>query len=220
MPIYKKLPRSKPKKPDEFISFFDRLYHKAYERGPFVIAVLAVVAIVGLGILFWRTYHEHRAEKISEKYYQATLKGKEEREEILRDIKKSNLYAPLGIWASLELADQASGEGACDQILSELKPYVGHGESAPLRSVIYLKVGGCLEDKKDWKGAENLYEQGRFDSKNLLKDWCSLHLARVKRDLGDSEGAKKILEEILAKDSEASAPVKDEARTALNLFPK
>src|SRR5262245_41674082 len=209
MPIYKKLPRSKPKKPDEFISFFDGLYHKAYERGPFVLAVLAVVAIVGLGILFWRSYHEHRAEKTSEKYYQATLKGKEEQEEVLRDIKKANLYAPLGVWASLELADQASGEGACDQVLSELKPYVGHGDNGPLRSVIYLKTGGCLEDKKDWKAAEGLYQEGRSDSKNLLKDWCSLRLARVKRNLGDAEGAKKILEELLAKGSDASPPVQE-----------
>src|SRR5262245_67517 len=210
MPIYKKLPKAKPKKPDEFISFFDRLYHKAYERGPAVVAVLIVIAIVGFGILFWHGYHERRTEKTSEKLFLATQKGKEERASVLKDIKKGNLYGPLGVWASLELANQEAEEGNCDAVISELESYTGKGENPVLRSLIELRLGGCLENKKEWQKAAKIYEGCRSDSKNDLKDWCALRLAWVKKSLGDGEGSKKIVEELLGSGAE-TAPAMTQA---------
>ena len=217
MPIYKKLPRSKPKKPDEFISFFDHLYHEAYKRGPAVLAILAVLALVGIGILFWRGYHERKATQISESIFEVSKKPKEEQEKTLQEIKKSNLYAPLGVWASLELANRAQGEGACETIVKELESYVGHGPIDSLRSLVYLKVGGCYEDRKDFKKAEEVYEKGFSDSKNYLRDWSYLRLASAKKARGDSEASQKILQEILNKDFPASSPVKDEARVEITL---
>lgn len=217
MPVYKRLPRSKPKKPDEFISFFDKLYHEAYKRGPSVLAVLAVVALVGVGILFWKEFHERRAQRLSENIFDVSSKGKEEQEKTLNDIKKANLYAPLGMWASLQLANQAMDEGKCDDVIKELEMYVGHGDNAAVRSLIYQKVGVCLEQKKEWQKASELYQKASDDSRNLLKDWATLHWAQVKREAGDEEGAKKILQGLLKPDSEASTPVKEEARTALSV---
>lgn len=216
MPVYKRLPRSKPKKPDEFISFFDRLYHKAYKNGPKVLAVLAIVALVGLGTLFWREFHSSQAQKMSDQLYRVMNQGtKEEQEKLFKDIKKGNLYAPLGMWASLELAHQAQLEGNCDKVLEELDRYVGHGENYTLRSLIYLDVGACLENKQDLKKAEEVYKQGAGDSKNFLRDWCALRLAAVEEKLGKKEEAKKRLEALLQKDSEASPAVKEQARTYL-----
>src|SRR4030095_585004 len=228
MPIYKKLPKTKAKKPDEFISFFDRLYHKAYERGPAVIAVLLVVAIVGFGILFWRGYHARRDEKTSEKIFLATQKGKEERALVLKDIKKANLYGPMGAWASLELANQEAAAGDCDSVISELESYSGRGESPVLKSLIDLRLGACLEDKKEWQKAAKVYESCRFDSKNDLKDWCALRLASVKKSLGDWDESKRILDHLLKNPSagtdsspstapsalapDVSSPVREEAR--------
>jgi predicted negative regulator of RcsB-dependent stress response len=217
MPIYKQLPRGKPKKPDEFISFFDHLYHKAYANGPMVLAVLAILALVGLGTLFWGQFHERRSEKLSEKLYEASTQGGEEQEKLLEDIKKSNLYAPLGMWASLQLANRAMDEKKCDKVIDELSRYVGHGENVTLRSLIYLKTGACFEDKKDWKKAEELYQQGRSDSKNILKDWCSLHLAAVYQAEGKKDEAKQIFDDLLQKDASASAAVKEQARMSLSL---
>ncbi len=228
MPIYKKLPKTKAKKPDEFISFFDRLYHKAYERGPAVIAVLLVVAIVGFGILFWRGYHARRDEKTSEKLFLAAEKGKEERAAVLKDIKKANLYGPMGVWASLELANQEAAAGDCDGVIAELESYSGRSENPVLKSLIDLRLGACLEDKKEWQKAAKVYDSCRFDSKNDLKDWCALRLASVKKNLGDGDESKKILDQLLKNPSagtdsspttapstespDVSSPVREEAR--------
>jgi len=217
MPIYKKLPRSKPKKPDEFISFFDRLYHEAYKRGPAVLAVLAVLALVGTGVLFWKGYHTRKATRISESLFEASKGPKEDQEKTLNDIKKAHPYAPLGIWASLTLANQAEGEGRCESVVKELEPYVGHNSLESLKALIYLKVGTCYEDRKDLKKAQEVYEKASSDDKNPLKDWSYLRLAAVKKESGDVAGSGKILNEIIAKDFPASPPVKDEARTVLAL---
>lgn len=216
MPVYKKLPRSKPKKPDEFVSFFDRLYHKAYANGPKVLAVIAIVALVGLGTLFWHEYHSNQAQKMSNQLYQVSTQGtKEDQEKFFKEIKKANLYAPLGIWASLEIAHQAKRDANCDKVLEELDRYVGHGENNTLRSLIYLEVGACLESKENFKKAEEVYREGAADSKNFVKDWCTLRLAAVEEKLGKKEEAKKHLEALLQKDSEASPAVKEQARTYL-----
>jgi len=217
MPVYKKLPRSKPKKPDEFISFFDHLYHEAYKRGPAVLAVVSVLALVVIGVLFWKSFHLRKATQISETVFDVSKKGKEEQEKTLHDIKKSNLYAPLGLWASLEIANRSEGENACQTVIKELEPYVGHGSIDSMRGLVYQKVGACYEDGKNYKEAESLYEKASSDSKNPLRDWSDLRLAVVKKELGDRAGAEKILKEIVGVDSKAGLPVKEEARVALLL---
>jgi tetratricopeptide (TPR) repeat protein len=217
MPIYKKLPRSKPKKPDEFISFFDHLYHEAYNRGPAVLAVVSVLALVIIGVLFWKSFHLRRTTQISESVFDVSKKGKEEQEKTLHDIKKANLYAPLGLWASLQIANRAEGEDSCKTVLKELEPYVGHGPNDPMRGLVFQKLGSCYENGKNYKEAESLYEKAASDSKNPLKDWSYLRLAMVKKELGNGTGAEKILKEIVAADSKAGLPVKEEARVALLL---
>jgi len=217
MPIYKKLPRSKPKKPDEFISFFDHLYHEAYKRGPAVLAVVSVLALVAIGVLFWKSFHERRATQISENVFDVSKKGKEEQEKTLHEIKKANLYAPLGIWASLEIANRAEGENACQTVLKELEPYIGQGPNDSMRGLIFQKVGVCYEDGKQLKEAEELYEKAAADSKNPLKDWASLRLALVKKERGDLSGSEKMLKDMVGVDSKVGLPVKEEARTALLL---
>ncbi len=215
MPIYKKLPRSKPRKPDEFVSFFDRLYHKAYARGPAVLTTLGVFLFVILGVLFWKNFHEKRSNHLAENILAASKKGPEQEMSFLREIKKTNLYAPLGLWSSLEIANLAMQKNDCDTVLKELDPYVGKGEDKVLRSLIYLRVGACLQDKKDFKRAEEVYVEGASDSRNFLRDWSLFYLATVKKNLGDTAGAQKILGEILEKDSTASPAVKEEARGAI-----
>ncbi len=212
MPIYDRLPQKRNKKEDEFISFFDRLYHKAYANGPLVIAVLVICVMVGLGTVFWSFFHSKRADRLAEKIYNAGQEGSQTRDALYQEIKKSNLYAPIGIWASLELANDAMKKGACDEVLGDLDKYVGHGENQILRSLVYLKMGVCYENKKDWKRAETLYSQAFYDSKNFLKDWSQLKLAAVYQAENKREDADKILEALLRKDSEASPAVKEEAR--------
>lgn len=215
MAIYERLSQKKSKKEDEFISFFDRLYHKAYANGPLVIAVMVIVVMVGLGTVFWSGFHARRSDKLAEKIYLAGQSGAESKDQLLKDIRKSNLYAPIGIWASLELANEAMKNTKCDEVLSDLDKYVGHGENEVLRSLVYLKMGVCLENKKDWKKAESLYSQASNDSKNYLKDWSLLRLAAVYQIQNKNEEAKKILEDLIKKDSEASPAVREEARSLL-----
>ncbi len=216
MPIYKQLPRSKAKKPDEFISFFDRLYHKIYAQGPLAIAVLVIFAFVGLGTLFWRGYHRSSSEKLSARLYEVSKQDRAEQEKFYSEIQRANYYSPLGMWASLQIANMADAQD-CDKVIRQLEPYVGRGEDSVLRSLIYLKMGVCLENKKEWEKAGNLYREASRDSKNIFEDWASLKLADIKKDNGDSEGAKKILEEIVQKDSKAPAVIKEEAMVQLLL---
>ncbi len=215
MATYERLPQKKNKKDDEFISFFDSLYHKAYANGPIVIAVLVIAIIVGLGTVFWSAFHAKRSDKLAEKIYTAQKAGSEAEDQVLQDIRKSNLYAPIGIWASLELSNDAMKEGKCDEVISDLDKYVGHGENQVLRSLVYMKMGVCYENKKDWKNAESLYDQASSDSKNYLKDWSLLRLAAVYQAQNKTEDAKKILENLVKKDSEASPAVREEARNLL-----
>ncbi len=215
MAMYERLTPPKNKKEDEFISFFDRLYHKAYANGPLVIAVMVIVVLVGLGTVFWSSFHARRSDKLAEKIYVAGQSGSESKTQLLKDIRKSNLYAPIGIWASLELSDEAMKNQKCDDVLSDLEKYVGHGENETLRSLVYLKVGVCLENKKDWKKAETHYLQASNDSMNYLKDWSLLRLAAVYQIQNKKEEAQKILENLVKTDSEASPPVREEARSLL-----
>jgi len=217
MATYERLPQKKNKKEDEFISFFDRLYHKAYANGPLVIAVAVIVIIVGLGTVFWSTFHAKRSDKLAEKIFSAHQIGDKAEDEVLMDIRKSNLYAPIGIWASLELSNDAMKEGKCDDVINDLDKYVGHGENQVLRSLVYMKMGVCFENKKDWKKAESLYQQASSDSKNYLKDWSLLRLASVYQAENKKEDASKILQDLVKKDSEASPAVREEARSLLLL---
>lgn len=217
MAVYERLSHKQNKKEDEFISFFDRLYHKAYANGPLVVAVAVIAVIVGLGTVFWSSFHSRRSDKLAEKIYTAGQSGSEAKEQVLQDIRKSNLYAPIGIWASLELSNAAMAQGKCDEVISDLEKYVGHGENQVLRSLVYMKIGACLENKKDWGRAQAHYSQAANDSKNFLKDWSLLRLAAVYQMQNKGEDAKKILEDLLKKDSEASPAVREEARSLLYL---
>ncbi len=217
MAVYERLNQNKSKKEDEFISFFDRLYHKAYANGPLVIAVLVIAVIVGLGTVFWSSFHSMRSDKLAEKIYTAGQNGSEAKQELWQEIRKSNLYAPIGIWASLELSNEAMAQGKCDDVINDLDKYVGHGENQILRSLVYMRVGTCLENKKDWARAEGIYSQASNDSKNYLRDWSFLKLASVYQMQNKNEEAKKILDDLVKKDSEASPAVREEARSLLSL---
>lgn len=217
MAVYQGYNPKKNKNEDEFLSFFDRLYHKAYANGPLVIAVLIIVVIVGLGTVFWGSFHSMRSDKLAERIYTADQAGKEAQKELWQEIRKSNLYAPIGIWASLELSNEAMAEGKCDDVMNDLDKYIGHGENQVLRSLVYMRVGACLENKKDWGRAEGLYSQASNDSKNYLRDWSLLRLASVYQMQKKGDEAKKILEDLVKKDSEASPAVREEARGLLYL---
>ncbi len=214
MPVYKKMPRSKPKKTDEFVSFFDRLYHKAYSQGPAVIAILAIAAFVGLGYLFWQSRHQNQAEQLAERFYEASKKGVAEQEKIYSEIQRAEPYSSMGLWASLELANL---KGECKQTLTQLKPYIGYGEDETLRTLIYLKMGTCLEEVKNWKDAEDLYERAASDSRNLLRDSSKLQLARVKLALDQKEESQKILKELSEEGSKVSPMIQEQARTLLGV---
>lgn len=217
MSTYERLTPRKDKKTDEFFSFFDRLYHKAYANGPLVIAILVIVLIVGLGTVFWSTFHARRADSLAEKIFLAGATGTESKDKLLTDIRKSNLYAPIGIWASLELANDAMNKGKCDEVISDLEKYVGQGENQVLRSLVYQKLGVCFENKQDWKKAQELYSKASTDSKNYLKDWSLLRLAVVYQMENKKDEAQKILQDLVKKDSEASPAVREEARSLLIL---
>ncbi len=215
MSTYDRIPKSHSKKPDQFISFFDRLYHKAYENGFKIVIILSISALVGLGVLFWRELHKSQSEKIATQLFQA--KGEEEQEKIFDTIRKKNPFKTAGIWASLEIANIASKKGNCDPVIEGLRPYVGYGENKVLRTLVYQKMGTCLQIKNDFSKAEQVYQQASSDAKNLLKDWAHLRLAFVLKSLHKDEEAKKVLEEIIQEGSTASEPVKDQARTYLLL---
>lgn len=217
MSQYNRLPNQKSRKKDEFISFFDRLYHKAYANGPLVIAVLVIALLVGMGTIFWSSFHSHRSDKLAEKIFDAGQAGSEAQDMVMNDIRKSNLYAPMGIWASLELANDAMKKNDCDTVISDLDKYAGHGENQVLRSLVYFKLGVCYENKKDWKKSESIYSQASSDSKNYLRDWSFLRLAAVYQAQNKQEDAKRVLDDLLQKDSDASPAVREEARLLLIL---
>ncbi len=215
MSTYDRIPKNRSKKPDQFISFFDRLYHKAYENGFKIVIVLSISALVGLGVLFWRELHKSQSEKIANQLFEA--KGEESQEKIFDTIRKKNPYKTVGVWASLEIADVAAKKGDCDKVVAELTPYIGYGENRVLRSLVYQKTGTCWQAKNDLLKAEQVYQQASSDQKNFLKDWARLRLAFVLKSLHKDEEAKKVLEEIIQEGSTASEPVKDQARTYLLL---
>lgn len=216
MPLYERETKSRKINPsDEFISFFDRLYHEAYKRGPFVLVVLGVVAFVGLGILFWRQYHLYRGEKQATQIYEASKKSKSDLQNLYREIKKSFPYGPPGILASLQLANFEFEQNDCPAVIRELENYVGRSEESVLRALIPLKLGGCLEDQKDYQKAAQIYQLAGFDSKNFLKEKAQLKLAEMKLKLGEKAEAKKILEDLLGLEK-IPPPIQEEARLTLS----
>lgn len=217
MPAYDRLPKTHLKKPDQFISFFDRLYHKAYENGFKIIIVLSISALVGVGVLFWRQLHNSQTEKIANQLYEASQKSDEEQQKILNHIRKKFPYKTSGILASLEIANLQAKKEECDKILEELNPYIGYGENKVLRSLIYQQVDSCLEIKKDFLKAEEVARQAASDPKNILKDWSALRLAYFYKSAHKDNEAKKILQELIQEGSTASEPVKDQARMLLIL---
>jgi len=218
MPLYDHEPHTKDNGPDEFVSFFDKLYHKAYANGPLTLAILGIIAFVCLGIFFWSQFHSIQDQKLARRIYEAQKEGPEAEEKLFSDLRKKNLYAPIGIWASLELADDLMKQSQCDKVLDTLTMYVGHGEDSVLRTLVYSQVGTCLENKKDWNKAAEHYSQAADDSKNFLRDWSELRLAYAKQQLGQGDAAQRILQKLSATDSKASPAVKAEASLWLQHF--
>ncbi|MBL7685316.1 MAG: hypothetical protein JNK65_04685 [Deltaproteobacteria bacterium] len=217
MPIYKNMPHKhhKPNEPDEFLSFFDKLYHKIYAQGPIALATLGVFVLVGLGVFFWRSFHTNQADKLAQTLFDASKQGKEAEIKIYNDIKKANPYSPMGIYSSLQIASFDMTELKCDEVLNQLNPYVGYTTNPVLVTMIYSNVGICLENKKDFKAASDHYEKAQNDSYNLLRDWSSLRLAFVKKDLGDSQTALKIFKDLSDPESKATPAVKELARAEI-----
>ncbi len=209
MATYKQLPQKKAKGPDEFISFFDHLYHRIYLRGPAYLAVGGIFLFVILGIIFWREFHIRSAESTSQKIYEASKKGKDEQIKVLADIRKVNPYSPLGMWVTLQMANQQED---CNEVIKDLNSYVGYGENEILRSLVYLKTGTCLENQMKWESALDLYQRASGDSNNIFRDWSHLRLAQVYRYLGKDEEMNRELEGLVSNSSKARPAIQEMAK--------
>lgn len=208
----------KPRKTDRFLAFLQKISVWVYENGFKALSIFAVLALVVGGVVFWRNFHARKAYRLSEKLFEATQSGGENREKILREMKKEFPFKPLGIWASLELSPKELNEKNCPQILEELQPYVGKGDQPILRSLVYQKVGACLEIENQLQKAEELYAQAGKDSKNILKDYAKLSLALVQKQQNKIEEAKTTLRGLTEGSKEVSEPVQQMAKVFLAEF--
>lgn len=216
MPIYRQEPKPKKKQADEFISLVDRAFFYARERSAVVLFTAAVILFVVCSTWFWRYYHSKQEQKMASQFYEIKSKTSDEQIKIYSDLVKKYRYAPLGIWMSLQLANLQTDK--CEDVLKTLSDYVGHGENASLRALTYLKMGTCLENKKDWAAAIEVYEKAYYDSANPLKDTARLRQAFVLKAQSKNEEAKKIFEELSQENSVVIPVVRDEARVALLSF--
>jgi tetratricopeptide (TPR) repeat protein len=214
MAQYNRPPKQKAQKPDEFISFFDRLVRYFYvHQQKFIVLVAA--AVLGLGIYgLYRIKVSRDIQKFSIDYMEAEKAPSDKSLELWK--KFAEMKPPAQLPELIVL--QIGGNYVSAKDWSEAaKAFQSNGNSSSkiLRMLSQLAYAGSLENAKQYSQAFEAYQKISQDMGNPFQEEGRLGQARCLSGMGKDSDAETILIQLIAKGSEAPQSVKAAALNKL-----
>ncbi len=148
MPLYKNLPHSNKKKPDEFVSLVDHSIRYFSSNKRPILVVLGLVIVAGLLVLFMNQKKSSDLNKISELFFQA--EGKADPKPTYQEIVKKYSSYPVAEMAQVLLASEEVRQDKIDEAQSALKTSVD-------------KLPSVFGSVALWGEAQLLWQQGKND---------------------------------------------------------
>jgi tetratricopeptide (TPR) repeat protein len=213
VPQYNRPPKAKAARPDEFISFFDRLT-RYFIRHQMKFWVLIGAALLAFGAY---TIHKYRqGQKMNEvalDYWKADEAPAESALSAWQGVEKLNPPAPLKEVVGLRLGGAFSDQKNWKDAAGALQDPASH--SFQLQSVARLAEAAALENNGDFAKALESYRRVADSAEDPFRFRAKLGMARSYFATGENGEAEKILYALLVKGSDAPDPVQNAAWTQL-----
>lgn len=214
MAQYNRPPRVKPAKPDEFISFFDRVVRYCLQHQYKFYAVLAagVLGLAAYGIYQFKAGRD--AQNFAADYYKAETTTESQASQTWEELLKKN---PPGRLPDL-IRLQWAGDLAKQQKWEEaVKIYAANEASGStlLKDLSSFSQAVALENAGQWDSAYKIYQILADGKGSPLVSEARLGMARALSGQKKDQEAEVILLQLIGKGSDASAAIKAAALNRL-----
>lgn len=200
MAQYKRLPRGKEKKVDDFVNWADHIYLWLFNRKKQVISLLFTCLIIGLITLLIWGYFSHQAGKASDLFAKAEAaeSGSDTQIGILDNLVKKYKGTRSGHLARLWLGDIWLSKGEFEKSKDYYESLItASNRYGTIRILALHDLAEGFEAKGEFKEAASYYMRAYNDPANSLKPFSYFQAARCYRLAGEKEEAKKIYQELL-----------------------
>ncbi len=209
MAQYNRPPTVKPKKPDEFISFFDHVIQFFINhQNIFYITCAAVIVVFGSYGLY-KFYSGRKIEKLSTEYYKAESSSGQASIPLWQNLEKK-APSPLQQVAQLQMAGEYLQEKNFKEAAMTFEE-VGQEKSFLLSSLALLAQGEALENNRQYSDALTVYQNLSQKKNDPYQYHAKLGMARALLGLGKGTEAETILFELQEKGSNAPEMIKSAA---------
>ena len=214
MAQYNRPPRVKPAKPDEFISFFDRVvrYCLHHQSKFYALVAAGVLALAGYGIYQYKAGRD--AQNFAADYYQAESASESQASNTWENLLKMN---PPGSLPDL-IRLQWGGDLAKQQKWEEAAKIFASNEASRsilLKDLSRFSQAVALENAGQWDSAYRIYQALADGKSSVLVSEARLGMARALSGQKKDQEAEVILLQLIGKGSDASAAIKAAALNRL-----
>jgi hypothetical protein len=207
MAQYDRPPKTKPKGPDEFVSFFDHLvrYFSIHQVKFFIVLGLGVAFFAGYGIYLY--YQNYRVKEFSTLYQGAIDAPASEALKQWQTLEQQNPPKKLEDVIAIQQGGILAGQGDWVQA-AQLYSQVGNSKAALLKYLAGWAEAVSLENAGKLDEALTAYQKIRQEKENPFMNFGGLGEAQVLAAQGKTDQAKSILTELIGNESEVPAAVK------------
>ena len=214
MPQYNRPPKARPKKADEFVSFFDHVtrYFMIHQMKFWTLLAAGVVALGGYGIYRYRI--SQRLHDLAVEYMQAEQTPPAEAATAWQSFAKQNPPSPLAQIVGLQLGGAYAQNQQWNEAAQAFQKSAT-SKSFLLESVAKLAAATSMENAKNYSQALDSYRAVAEQASNPFRYRGKLGMARCYAGMGQGSDAENILLQLLVKGSDAPEPIKSSALNQL-----
>lgn len=194
MPIYKQLPRTKPKVTDEFKTILEHAFHWVNVNWKIVLSSIGAVAVVASLILIIVQISRSKDEKASELLFTAE-KASTDKEAAYEKVFKEYPGSKPAAIARLRLSDLLYSKGEYEKAIEVSKPLENF--KVPETRILALHQIAAVKLKlNDTQASADYYLKAYKDPLNRIKWYSYFNAGLSLEEGGKIDEAKKIFEEI------------------------
>jgi len=214
MAQYNRPPRVKPPKPDEFISFFDRVvrYFLIHQNKFYLLIAAVALGFAGYGLYLYKASRD--AHNFAAAYWEAEQTPESQASQTWENLLKQS---PPGHLPELIRLQWGGDLGRQNKWAEAAKAFQANDASSStlLKELSRLSQAIALENSGQWQPAYDLYSGLAELKGSPLQSEARLGMARSLSGLGKDDEAETILLQLIVKGSDAPQAVKSAALNRL-----
>lgn len=218
IPTYKRLPRGKEKRHDEFIDWSMHVMIWVKEHWAGVLELVAFAGIAVAVVIGASAYGKSRAEKAAMALYQAQklASGSEERATALKGVVEDFPRSFAGKSALMEIGEGQIAKGDSAAAIESLRTLADRSRSQPLFRIAALhRMASAQAAKGEWLLAAETFRKAAADPGNVLALTSELLAGICLERAGDAAAAVQLYQRIIKDAGENDRAVRDASEERL-----